>query len=119
NENLLQELQKKYPEKYTRILEFFPAPNPYFPNDYGNTSAVENLGNPYSSRDLDIINASGAWSITKGDKKVIIGISDSRIDTLNVDMKGKLLKDLHPDNPARISDCSHGTNVAAIAFARM
>ncbi len=119
NENLLQELQREYPEKYTRVLEFFPAPNPYYPNDYGNTSAVENLGNPYSSRDLDIINASGAWSITKGDKKVIIGISDSRIDTLNVDMKGKLLKDLHPDNPARISDCSHGTNVAAIAFARM
>ncbi len=119
NKNLLKELKEKYPKKYTRVLEFFPAPNPYYPNDYGNTSPVENLGNPYSSRDLDVINAPGAWSITKGDKKVIIGISDSRIDTLNIDMKGKLIKDLHPDNPARVSDCSHGTNVAATAFARM
>ncbi len=119
DKNLLIELQEKYPKKYTRLLEFFPAPNPYYPNDYGNTSPVKNLGNPYSSRDLDIINAPGAWSISKGDKKVIIGISDSRIDTLNIDMKGKLIKDLHPDNPAKASDCSHGTNVAGIAFARM
>lgn len=119
DKNLLAELQKKYPKKYTRVLEFFPAPNAYYPNDYGNTSPVKNLGNPYSSRDLDIINAPGAWSISKGDKKVIIGISDTRIDTLNIDMKGKIIKDLHPDNPARTSDCSHGTNVAGIAFARM
>ncbi len=119
DKNLLEKLQEKYQKKYTRILEFFPAPNPYYPNDYGNTSPVNNLGNPYSSRDLDVINAPGAWSISKGDKKVIIGISDSRIDTLNIDMKGKIIKDLHPDNPARASDCSHGTNVAGIVFARM
>jgi hypothetical protein len=119
NENLLSELQKKYPEKYTRIIEFFPTPNAFYPNDYGNTSPIENLGNNYSSRDLDIINAAGAWGITKGDKKVIIGISDSPMDTLNSDLKGKIIADLYTFPQGSNSSCYHGTNVAAIALARM
>lgn len=119
DKKLLSELARNYPKKYTRIIEFFPAPNAYYPNDYGNTSPIENLGNPYSSRDLDLINAPGAWGISKGDKKVIIGISDTRIDTLNSDMKGQIIKDLYPDTARRHSKCDHGTNVAAIALARM
>lgn len=119
NDNLLSELQKEYPKKYTRIHEFFPTPNAFYPNDYGNTSPVENLGNKYSSRDLDIINAAGAWGITKGDKKVIIGISDSPIDSLNSDLKGKIIKDLYTYPHGRSANCYHGTNVAAIAFAKM
>ncbi len=119
NEDLLKELQQKYPKKYTRILEFFLTPNAFYPNDYGNTSPVENLGNNYSSRDLDIINAAGAWGITKGDEKVIIGISDTQIDTLNPDLQGKIIENLYASVMRREGDCYHGTNVSAIAFANM
>ena len=119
NKELLTDLQKNYPDKYSRILEFFPAPNAYYPNDYGNTSPEKNLGNPYSSFDLDLINAPGAWSITKGDKKVVIGFSDSRIDTINSDMKGKIVKDIYNNKYHATSNCDHGTSVAGIAIARM
>ncbi|MEZ4779896.1 MAG: S8/S53 family peptidase [Flavobacteriaceae bacterium] len=119
SKNLVFELQSAYPKKYTRIIEFFPPEKAFYPNDYGNTSPKENLGNPYSSEDLDLINAPGAWAITKGDKKVIIGISDSRIDTLNPDMQGRILKDLYTETTLKKSKFDHGTNVAGIAIARM
>lgn len=118
SKDFLNELQEKYPKKYTRVYEFFPAPNPYYPNDYGNTSPIENLGNKYSSRDLDVINAAGAWGITKGDKKVLIGISDTPVDTINIDLEGKIVKTFYDSNRL-MPNCYHGTNVAAIAFARM
>ncbi|MCB0457193.1 MAG: S8/S53 family peptidase [Flavobacteriaceae bacterium] len=119
SKNLVFELQNAYPKKYTRIIEFSPPEKEFYPNDYGNTSPYENLGNPYSSEDLDLINAPGAWAITKGDKKVIIGISDSRIDTLNPDMQGRILKDLYVETSLKKSKFDHGTNVAGIAVARM
>jgi subtilisin family serine protease len=119
NEELFSELQKNYPKKYSRIFEIFPTPGAFFPNDYGNTSPVENLANNYSSRDLDLINAAGAWGITKGDKKVIIGISDSPIDSLNSDLDGKIIKNLYVYPAGRLASCYHGTNVASIAFARI
>lgn len=119
DESLIKKLQKAYPEKYTGVEKIEPTPGAYYPNDYGNTSPVANLGNPYSSRDLDLINAPGAWGITKGDAKVIIGISDTPIDSLNSDLRHKIIKDLYVPPAGTNSSCYHGTNVAAIAFAKM
>jgi hypothetical protein len=117
---LLGQLENRIPEKYTRISEYFPTPNAYYPNDYGTTSPVENLGGPYPLTGLDLINAPGAWGITKGNPKVIIGISDARIDSTNVDLQGRISNYLRYFEPTtRGTACHHGTGIAAIIGAKI
>ncbi len=119
SESVLFELQKHFPEKYTNIEAYSPPPNAYYPNDYGTTSPVENLGGPYPLTGLDLINAPGAWGITKGDPKVVIGISDARIDSTNVDLKGRISTFLrYFDHISRGTACHHGTGIAAIIGAK-
>ncbi|GEQ87323.1 hypothetical protein ULMS_28310 [Patiriisocius marinistellae] len=119
NVELLSRLKNKFPNKYTRIDQFYPAKNPYYPNDYGTTSAVENKGNKYPSYDLDLIQAADAWSITRGNKKVIVGISDSKVDSLDPDLKGRVSNYLSYNNSKKGISCSHGTNIAGTAIGRM
>src|SRR5690606_28952990 len=52
-------------------------------------------------------------------KKVIIGISDGKIDTTNMDLKGKIAKFVSKNEYNSTHKCDHGTNVAAIALASM
>ncbi len=116
---LLGQLQNQQPEKYTRISEYFPTPNAYYPNDYGTTSPVENLGGPYPLTGLDLINAPGAWGITKGNSKVVIGISDARVDSTNTDLEGRVSNYLKYFNSKSGTACFHGTGIAAIIGAKM
>ncbi len=115
---LLGQLQNQQPKKYTRIGEYFPTPNTFYPNDYGTTSPVENLGVPYPMTGLDLINAPGAWGITQGDKKVVIGISDGRIDSTNIDLAGRVSNYLKYFKKTGGTVCYHGTGIASIIGAR-
>ncbi|MEX0996461.1 MAG: S8 family serine peptidase [Flavobacteriaceae bacterium] len=115
---LLGQLQNQQPEKYTSIGEYFPTPNAFYPNDYGTTSPEENLGVPYPMTGLDLINAPGAWGITRGDKKVVIGISDGRIDSTNVDLIGRVSNYLKYFKKTGGTVCYHGTGIASIIGAR-
>ena len=119
NPELLGSLHYHFPKKYTRIGQFFTTENAYYPNDYGTTSPVENLGAPHPSHDLDMIMAPEAWGITRGDKKVVVGISDSRIDSLDPDFKGRVSEYIYYNNATKGMSCAHGSNVAALAIATM
>lgn len=116
---LLSDLKHNFPDKYTRIDQYYPKDQPYYPNDYGATSPVENLGTHYGLYDLDLINAPEAWGITKGSPKVIVGISDSRVDSTNADIKGRVSNYLQYFNASKGLACSHGSNIAGIAIAHM
>lgn len=76
----------------------------YTPNDYNAKFATD-----YA---LDLINAKGAWDISKGDPSIVFGISDANFVETNAELVGKVLY-LEPDitNP----NVSHGTAVAAAA----
>jgi hypothetical protein len=76
----------------------------YEPNDYS-----VNMGADWA---LDLINAKGAWDISKGDTSVVLGIADSNFDTTQLELVGKV-NYLMPG----ISDpnTTHGTKVAIIA----
>lgn len=112
---LLSQLKHNFPEKYTRIDQFYPNENSYYPNDYGETSPNKNLGVALKLHDLDLIDAPGAWGITKGSKKVVIGISDGKVDSTSADIKGRVSNYLKYFNNTKGNVCAHGTNVTAIA----
>lgn len=60
------------------------------PNDYGLTSTIgENIGLQVNLDYLDFLEAPKAWYYTTGSPDVIIGISDGRVDTTDLDFKGK------------------------------
>lgn len=88
-----------------------PAPTPpaSFPND------------PMFSRQWahKITDSQGGWAVTKGDKKVIIGIVDSGVDINHPDLKGKIVDTFNgADNNKDVEDVvGHGTHVAGIAAA--
>jgi len=115
---LLGQLQNQQPKKYTRIGQYFPTPNAFYPNDYGTSSPKENLGVPFPMTGLDLINAPGAWGITRGDKKVVIGISDGRIDSTNVDLMGRVSNYLKYYDKTGGTVCYHGTGIASIIGAK-
>lgn len=116
---LLGQLQNISPEKYTSIVEYFPDPIAYYPNDYGTTSPLENLGVNYPLTHLDAMNVPEAWSITRGSKKVVIGISDARVDSTYIDLEGRVSNYLKYFNSTRGSSCAHGTTQASIIGAIM
>ncbi|HCY80681.1 MAG TPA: hypothetical protein DHV22_03275, partial [Xanthomarina gelatinilytica] len=91
---------------YLRFLD-------YYPDDFGSTSPVTNLGAPVSKKDLDYINAPMAWNITMGDSNIILGISDSGIDATLQDLQHKTSFVQGYNGSGQ-----HGTNVAAIAAAQ-
>lgn len=119
NVSLMSELSYNFPEKYTRIDQFYTTDKAFYPNDYGETSPIKNSGLDYPSHDLDLIMAPEAWGITTGDKKVVVGISDTKIDSLNPDLKGRVSNYLHYRDSKKGQGCSHGSNVAGIAIGRM
>ena len=119
NPLLIEELLRYDPEKYYDEGQFFPTQNAYYPNDYGTTSPVENLGAAYPGTALDLINAPGAWGITTGDPKVVIGISDGKIDSTNIDLKGRVSNFLKYYDLEKGGVCAHGSGVAATIGAIM
>ncbi len=115
---LLGQLQNINPEKYTNIGEYIPHPDAYYPNDYGTTSPVKNEGVSYPLTGLDLINAPQAWSITTGDPKVVIGISDGKVDSTNMDLKGRVSKYLKYFDIKTGGVCAHGTGIVSTIGAR-
>ncbi|OYQ33024.1 hypothetical protein CHU92_13975 [Flavobacterium cyanobacteriorum] len=128
NSSLLQDMKKKF-DKYLIFEETtgnkIELLNSY-PNDYGSTSPVINLGANASRKDLDYINAPKAWDITTGSNQIKIGISDSNIDTTDVDLQLKTqrlfpLRNIYT-NPAYFdvnnTGSWHGTSTASLAAAQ-
>ncbi len=74
------------------------------PNDY-NLSFIKDYA-------LDLIDAKGAWEISKGDSSIVIGISDANFKKTNIELVGKI-QYIDPllNNP----DVTHGTEVAITA----
>lgn len=99
-----------------------------YPNDYGTTSPLPNLGVPYSLKNFDYINVPKAWDLTEGLAEVKIGISDSNIDENDVDFKYKTTylpsyyqsSGINFYNPpySMSNESWHGTSTATIAAAQ-
>ena len=84
------------------------------PNDYGLTSTIgENLGLQANLDYLDFLEAPKAWYYTTGSTDVLIGISDGRVDTTDLDFKGKTQM-VHKSNLAK----GHGYSISANAAAQ-
>ena len=86
-----------------------------YPNDYGTTSPVANLGAPASRKDLDYIHAPKAWDITKGNSAIKIGISDTEMNINTPDLINKVTL---VAGMTTTTVGQHGTSVAAFAAAR-
>lgn len=99
-----------------------------YPNDYGITSPMPNLGVPYSLKNFDYINVPKAWDFTEGLTDIKIGISDSNIYEGDIDFayKTTYLPSYYQSNgtnfynpPYSMSNESwHGTGTATIAAAQ-
>lgn len=85
----------------------------YYPNDYGNTSPIINLGIDANKKEFDYLGVPEAWDITLGDSSIKIGISDTGIDSSLSDLNGKTTYVTNYNGTGR-----HGTNVASIAAAQ-
>ncbi|MGX7668383.1 S8 family serine peptidase [Flavobacterium pedocola] len=91
----------------------------YYPNDYGTTSMVPNLGADVSRKELDYHKAPQAWDITKGSPKIKLGISDTPLQYGFDDFAGKVTL-TSSSTPYSYSPTAyyHATSVAALAAAR-
>lgn len=73
-------------------------------------------GNNYSWQ-LNLINASCAWSITQGNPNVLIGIVDTEFRTDHEDFVGKFASVWNPTS--WVPNCYHGTAVSSAAAANV
>jgi subtilisin family serine protease len=96
-------------EKYCHTADFLL----FQPNDYGNiTHPARNHNNSH----LELINARQAWDITKGDARVVVGISDSYLQTSHDDIKNKI--DTVFENTHFAGPWKHGTYVTGCVAAQ-
>lgn len=125
--DLMDDLLVAFPGKYItakdktdQVIEL----QAYYPNDYGSTSPVTNLGVAASLKPFDYVNAPKAWDYTTGN--ILIGISDAKIDSTDADFAGKtsFLPDYLsagytslPFNAGNINTW-HGTGVLQLAAAQ-
>ncbi|WP_395049874.1 S8 family serine peptidase [Flavobacterium sp.] len=126
--NLKKDLLSNFPKKYLRIEDLtddkIELLNSY-PNDYGTTSPVTNLGVNLSLKSFDYINAPKAWDYFPNNKgNVTIGISDGKVNNSDADFGSKVTY-LSENYFNPTFDCSnngndsrHGTGVGAIAAAQ-
>jgi hypothetical protein len=120
----MQDILDAFPDKYYRVEDITDEKieNNLYPNDYGTTSPVTNLGSVASRKDLDYIDAPGAWNITTGSSDIIVGISDTNIDITDPDLSKTVRLPYmvsqypNPSSYNRSNDGTwHGTAVAEIA----
>ncbi|MEP2937014.1 MAG: S8 family serine peptidase [Gilvibacter sp.] len=86
----------------------------FYPNDYGSTNPFGSQMSEQLDLDyLDYLEVPKAWYYTTGSRDIIIGISDGRLDTTNIDFKGK-------SKQLRLSSVSngHGYSISANAAAQ-
>lgn len=120
-------LARRMVEHFPSLFEFYEDCTDekyeltYFPNDYGSTSPVPNVG-VAARPDLDYINVEKAWDYTTG-IGVMIGISDARINDRDTDFANKI-SFINPSPYQSVGYSStdiqtyHGTQSAAIAAAQ-
>lgn len=121
-QNLGLELTAQYSsifQAYENATDYVVELNSY-PNDYGTTCPVANLGAAFYRKELDYMNAPKAWDITTG--SVPIGLSDGKIKNSDLDFINKTsfinytLANV-PYSPTNIESV-HGTGVGAIMAAQ-
>ncbi len=78
----------------------------YEPNDYSDISSE-------ASDHLDLIKAPEAWDITKGDSRILVGFTDTYIETGHEDLEYKIEQILHNNT----SPDFHGVAVSGCAAA--
>lgn len=113
--NAAQKLKAANPS----LFEFYEVLSPedakvFYPNDYGSTNPLGTTTTEGFTLDyLDYLDAPKAWYYTTGSRDIIIGISDGKLDTTNVDFKGK-------SKQVRKSTLSngHGYSISANAAAQ-
>ncbi|MEX0597629.1 MAG: S8/S53 family peptidase, partial [Candidatus Paceibacterota bacterium] len=127
DENFGIDLINNFPDKFINfedVTAFKVELTNSYPNDFGTTSPVQNLGVPHSLKSLDYVNAPKAWDITYGNSTIKIGISDSNINHTDLDFVNKttLLPGYNSSTyspPYSLNNESwHGTYVAGIAAAQ-
>ncbi|MBL4663022.1 MAG: hypothetical protein JKY22_05600, partial [Flavobacteriaceae bacterium] len=100
-------------EQYLNANNLGPSTN--YPNDYGQTGPQgpgSNTGMNLNLSAWDYVGLPRAWSFTTG--SALIGISDARVDTLDVEFAGKLTT---LNNNVSLAN-GHGIGVSAIAGAQ-
>lgn len=91
-----------------------------YPNDYGSTSPVTNLGVNESLKNFDYINVPKAWDYTYGDINILIGISDTGVNVNEPELAHKTtyLPGFNPGQYVINGSATHGTSVTLIAAAQ-
>lgn len=127
SDKLMQDMLSQFPRKYVRVEDVSDVKVELaesYPNDYGTTSPITNSGIQGHLKNFDYINVPKAWDYTFGDPDIRIGISDTKIDTTDIDFKYKT--DFLPGygnlNSSVYSPTDgtpyHGTGVAGVAAAQ-
>lgn len=114
SENLLKELLAAKPKLFSSGTIIPKKQRKIFePNDYGSTSTIgKNLGLHVNLDYLDFLEVPRAWYYTVGNPEIIVGISDTSIDTTNLDFAGKI----KVIQKSSLGD--HGIGVASLAAAK-
>lgn len=68
---------------------------------------------------LPLVDTEKGWTITKGDKNIIVAVIDTGVDLHHPDLQGQLLKGINVVNEKKlpVDDVGHGTHVAGIISA--
>ncbi|TVL96955.1 MAG: hypothetical protein CV087_23035 [Candidatus Brocadia sp. WS118] len=85
----------------------------YEPNDYGYVDNYFNLKMTH----LNLINAPQAYDITGGDSRILIGITDTKIETSHPDLQNKIHSILSNNCTSSLWHCTHGTAVSSCGAA--
>lgn len=113
------DLAQQLVTNFNHIFEFSETLSPedakvFYPDDYGSTNPFgSQLNNALDLDYLDYLEVPKAWYYTTGSRDIIIGISDGRLDTTNIDFKGKT-KQLRPSSVSN----GHGYSISANAAAQ-
>lgn len=125
---LMEDLLIKFPSKYLRIedLTDIKVELHSYPNDYGSTSPVANLGINANLKSFDYVDVPKAWNYTTGNPNIKMGWSDAKIDITDLDFKFKTsflaayYNTSYHSLPFNVSNIEtwHGTQTAAIGGAQ-
>ncbi len=111
NKTLMNDLMQNYKHVYPRI-ESAEGEVLHVPNDFGTTG-----GAILDQEELNYIRAKESWDITTGSSDIIIGVSDTSVDTSHEDLtKVSHVFGRNPASPYNGSN-HHGSRVISIAAA--
>jgi|GEM_PF-486385 len=124
-ESAMAELEKNPAVEYVQpnyILNAYDIPNdPLYARQWGMSNNGQLINGGYGTAGVDI-NIQKAWSMTKGNSEIIVGVLDSGIDINHPDIRNNIVAGwdfAHDDSSVydKGDDESHGTNIAGIIAA--